>query len=512
MEPGVMNLYFSIDWRPIPDHDSYGHDIETAYLMLEAEDVLGRGHDPRTERMAKLLVDHGLAFGWDETYGGFYRDGTTFGAAEDRAKEWWVQVEGLNALLLMHERYGKQTDVYFKAFLQQWQFIKEHQLDAQDGGLYDTVERNGTPTNFIKARIWKAAYHDGRALLNVTERLRRLAQAKPVANFIPADNKNIQYTGRIDFSDAKQPKFWASGTYLRATFKGTYCDVVVADEQLYGTSHNYLDIVVDAGAPQRVRTSGPVTTIRAAEGLTYGPHTITVTKDTESGIGFVQFLGFNCDALLAPPKRPMRKLEFIGDSITCGSSIDVSQVACEKGAWYDQHNAYLSYGPVTARTLNAEWQVTAVSGIGLIHSCCGMTVTMPQVFDKLNARANQAAWDFSLYQPDAVTVCLGQNDGIQDMATFQQRYVDFIADIRRHYPRAKIVCLNSPMADGRLDAFLQQNLTEIVARVKRAGDQNVSSFFVTAQLNDGCGRHPSLAQHQLVAREVSSYLRTLLKW
>ena len=41
VQPGVMNLYFTNDWRPIPDHDSYGHDVETAYLMLEAERRVG---------------------------------------------------------------------------------------------------------------------------------------------------------------------------------------------------------------------------------------------------------------------------------------------------------------------------------------------------------------------------------------------------------------------------------------------------------------------------------------
>jgi cellobiose epimerase len=175
VEPGVMNLYFTTDWQAIPDHDSYGHDVETAYLMLEAESVLGQGHNPKTERMAKMLVDHGLTYGWDETYGGFYREGTTFGKTEDMMKEWWVQVEGLNALLLMHERYGRQTDIYFKAFQQQWQFIRDHQIDSEFRGLYELVKRDGSPTNYAKARMWKAAYHDGRALLNVTERLRKLA-------------------------------------------------------------------------------------------------------------------------------------------------------------------------------------------------------------------------------------------------------------------------------------------------------------------------------------------------
>jgi mannose/cellobiose epimerase-like protein (N-acyl-D-glucosamine 2-epimerase family) len=179
VEPGVMSLYFTADWRAVPDHDSYGHDVEAGYLMLEAEEALGRPHDPRTERMARLLVDHALAHGWDETYGGFYRDGTTFGQPEDKQKEWWVQVEGLNALLLMHERHGREADVYFEAFQKQWQFIKDYQIDPEFHGLYEMVGPDGAPTNTVKGRIWKAAYHDGRALLNVTERLRRLAEARP---------------------------------------------------------------------------------------------------------------------------------------------------------------------------------------------------------------------------------------------------------------------------------------------------------------------------------------------
>ena len=176
VQPGVMNLYFTNDWRPIPDHDSYGHDVETAYLMLEAEEVLGVTHDPRTERMARMLVDHALAYGWDSDMGGFYEEGTTFGKAEDKRKEWWVQFEGLNSLLLMHEKYGKETSVYFDAFLKQWQFIREHQIDPEFHGVYQVVGPDGTTENSTKGQIWKAAYHDGRGLLNVKARLKKLAE------------------------------------------------------------------------------------------------------------------------------------------------------------------------------------------------------------------------------------------------------------------------------------------------------------------------------------------------
>jgi len=178
VEPGVMNLYFTNDWRPIPDHDSYGHDVETAYLMLEAEDVLGVPHDPRTEHMAKMLVDHALAFGWDEKLGGFYGEGTTFGKPEEKSKDWWVEMEGLNALLLMHEKYGSRADAYFNAFQKQLDFIERYQRDEEFHGFYGRIGEDGRPLSTEKGQIWKAGYHDGRALLNVSERLRKLAGAK----------------------------------------------------------------------------------------------------------------------------------------------------------------------------------------------------------------------------------------------------------------------------------------------------------------------------------------------
>jgi mannobiose 2-epimerase len=97
------------------------------------------------------------------------------GKADNTNKEWWVEVEGLNALLMMHERYGKQTDVYFQRFLEQWHYIQLHQIDAQYGGLYNLTRANGTPLSQDKGAIWKGAYHDGRAFMNVSERLRKLA-------------------------------------------------------------------------------------------------------------------------------------------------------------------------------------------------------------------------------------------------------------------------------------------------------------------------------------------------
>lgn len=177
VEPGVMNLYFTNAWQAIPDHDSYGHDVETGYLMLETDEVLHHKASEQTERMAKMLVDHALAYGWDQANGGFFREGTTFGKPEDTLKEWWVECEGLNALLMMHERYGKQNPIYFQRFLEQWAFIKNHTIDSEYHGLYNLTQADGTPITPDKGSIWKAAYHDSRAFWNVRDRLRKLAEA-----------------------------------------------------------------------------------------------------------------------------------------------------------------------------------------------------------------------------------------------------------------------------------------------------------------------------------------------
>ncbi len=334
----------------------------------------------------------------------------------------------------------------------------------------------------------------------------------PTTRLFGADDKRIQYTGRVDFTDPKRPKFWSPGVYVQARFQGSDCAVVINDEVLYGTSHNYLEIAVDDRPPFRVQTQGASSTIPVARGLSPGAHTVTICKDTESGIGYLELVGFQCQGLLPLPPKPFRKLEFIGDSITCGASSDLSEKPCGQGQWYDQHNAYLSYGPTTARALGAQWQVTAVSGIGLMHSCCGMTITMPQVFGAMNLRDGTGAWDFRRYQPDAVTICLGQNDGEQDPAAFDAAYVAFIGQVRTAYPRAQIFCLSSPMADAPLTAYLKTNLTRIVDQVNRAGDKKVHTFFFPRSYNGGCGGHPDLAQHRLIAGELTAALKSTLHW
>ncbi|MCY3018787.1 MAG: AGE family epimerase/isomerase [Planctomycetota bacterium] len=178
--PGCLNLYFTPDWRPVPDHDSFGHDVETAYLLVEAAEALKEPEDAQTWKVARSLVDHALEWGWDEENGGFYDKGGAFTAAYAMDKIWWSQAEGLNALLLLHGRFGSSTDRYSKAFLKQWDFIWNHQVDHKYGEWYESVSREGrAKPGQAKGQIWKAAYHNGRTLMNVSAGLRRAAKDAP---------------------------------------------------------------------------------------------------------------------------------------------------------------------------------------------------------------------------------------------------------------------------------------------------------------------------------------------
>ena len=144
-------------------------------LLVEAAEALGQARRPEAPgSVARSLVDHALDWGWDARHGGFFDKGDSFGqAAYDTTKIWWTQAEGLNALLLMHRRYGDETPRYWDAFRKQWDFIDRHQIDHARGGWSWETLADGSPLGAPrKANQWKANYHTARAMMNVSTMLR----------------------------------------------------------------------------------------------------------------------------------------------------------------------------------------------------------------------------------------------------------------------------------------------------------------------------------------------------
>jgi lysophospholipase L1-like esterase len=329
--------------------------------------------------------------------------------------------------------------------------------------------------------------------------------------YYKASDKRFSFMGRGDFSNPDHPRFWTAAAQVTFSFKGTECTIDLTDEHLYNKNLNYIVLVVD-GKYSRFKLPAAENKLSVGDNLKDTIHTVVLSKCTETNIGYIQFNGVNCRELLKQPTPPKRKIECFGNSITCGTGSDQSLVACGKGDWQDQHNAYLSYGALTARALNAQYHLTSISGIGLIHSCCDMDIVMPQVYDKISLRENKHSWNFALYQPDVVTICLGQNDGIQNKEKFCSAYVDFIKTLRKVYPRTRFVLLTSPMADEKLLPVLKDYLTTVVNSLHNSGKKKVSKFFFSRSYNSGCDAHPNLKEHELIAKELTDYLRQLMHW
>ena len=193
-DKGYMNLFFTSDWTPISfkntskenikkhyylNHVSFGHDIEIAYLMLEASHALGLKNDSITLKKAKLLVDHTIKNGIDKEIGGLY-DGGYYYKNEDSIsiindkKNWWAQAEGLNSLLIMNDYFPDDELDYKAQFDNLWNYTKTYFIDNEFGGWYEWgIDKSPDSKTALKGHIWKSTYHNFRALTNCIKILKK---------------------------------------------------------------------------------------------------------------------------------------------------------------------------------------------------------------------------------------------------------------------------------------------------------------------------------------------------
>jgi mannobiose 2-epimerase len=189
---GYLQLFFTPDWKPVSfrdssetvirqnnklDYVSFGHDIETAYLMMEAAEALGMKDDPKTNEIAKKMVDHCLRNGWDKKTGGIYdeayyfKNKTGITVLAD-TKNWWAQAEALNTLLIMSEMYPNDQMHYLDYFKKQWHYIDTYLVDHEYGDWYaGGLDKEPQQKTALKSHIWKASYHNFRSLSNCIKRL-----------------------------------------------------------------------------------------------------------------------------------------------------------------------------------------------------------------------------------------------------------------------------------------------------------------------------------------------------
>ncbi len=185
---GFLKLYFHPDWTQVTDeelhgfsregnsptnHITFGHDVETAFLLYEAAGALHIIDNELFQKMKKM-VDHAIQHGWDKKYGGLF-DGGKYVDGEvaiiNDHKQWWAQAEALNAFLLMHRIFPDDT-IYMQKFEEQWAYVNEYLIDHEHGGWYIyglDVGHQFSESN--KVSIWKGSYHTVRAMVHCLEML-----------------------------------------------------------------------------------------------------------------------------------------------------------------------------------------------------------------------------------------------------------------------------------------------------------------------------------------------------
>lgn len=336
---------------------------------------------------------------------------------------------------------------------------------------------------------------------------------------ISAADAKIQYTGRIDFSQPTAPKISWPGSSIAANFTGSYLAVTLDDQW----GKNYFNVFIDDdfAHPTIIQLEKGEKKYVIATKLSNGEHKFLLTKRTEGEEGATQFKGVELAdkaALLNPPARLKRKIEFFGDSITSG----MGNESADDGPDHllKDKNNFMAYDAITARNLQAELHVTAQSGIGILVSW--FPFIMPQFYDQLSAVGNNdSLWNFSSWTPDVVVINLFQNDAwlidrehrMNPVPTDEQRvqaYSDFVKTIRGKYPGAFIVCALGSMDAAKAGSKWPGYIMTAVARIMTDNPQEK----IDTILFDftGYGGHPRVKQHIANAEKLTAFIRQKMHW
>lgn len=262
-------------------------------------------------------------------------------------------------------------------------------------------------------------------------------------------------------------------------------------------------------------------------GLAKARHVVRILKLSEAMMSGV-VLGSICiesdsEPVPTPPKDKL--IEFVGDSITCGYSIDTDDefwsfsTACE--------NASEAYAYVAAQALDTDFSMVSYSGHGIISGYTPDSEVKAEdgllppyyeliaksVFDYKGLNPENYRWSFDR-EPDVIVINLGTNDSSYTadvpakISEYEDEYLRFLTVVRKNNPNAHIICALGMMGDSLYPA-----VERVVGKYSETYDTNISAFHMTPMNNevDGIGGdyHPSRASHKKAAAELTEELR---KW
>lgn len=332
---------------------------------------------------------------------------------------------------------------------------------------------------------------------------------------IDKNNELIQYNGRIDFSNESRAMLTWAGSSIKIKFKGTGVKVLLQTKN----SHVDLDIVLDSDSMFVLKVDSAKQWFTLVSNLQDTEHTVEVFKRTNNGD--LWFYGFQLDenAELLKQKKRKKIIEFIGDSITQGSSINDTINDNWRGLFSDN---YFTYAAVTARHFDAQYYCIAQGGVGLMVG--GNTLIMDELYYRYNIRDAKSQWNFSKVQPDIVVINLFENDcsifNNMDHPHFIKRigkekpnedyiinaYIKFVENIRSNYPNAKVICSLGSMSAVKEGSPWAGYVEKAVEKIN-----SKDVYFCLFPYKNSSG-HPKVKDHRVMADTLINFIERNNIW
>jgi lysophospholipase L1-like esterase len=292
------------------------------------------------------------------------------------------------------------------------------------------------------------------------------------------------------------------GLYFEARFEGQSVYFKV------GAGEVILRVRVDDAAVATLEKPAPGT--YEVAGLSKQPHSVRIEALTESQAGANVFGGF----FYAKPTRPLppmgrpKQIEFIGDSHTVGYGNTSTTRDCNSEAVWKTTDNSQAFGARMARHYDADYQVNAISGRGIVRNYGGgagdpLPDAYPFVLLDHSTRYVDAAW-----RPQVMVIALGTNDFTTALkpgekwksreelhADYEATYLRFLEGLRARNPAAFMIVWATEMAEGEIAS----EAGKVVARLQSAGDQRITFVPVNGLAMTGCDWHPSVADDETIA-------------
>lgn len=337
-------------------------------------------------------------------------------------------------------------------------------------------------------------------------------------------NKTFLYQGRVEKLQDDKVVLIGTASSVSFNFTGNDCSIALQSVDAY-EHHNYVSLVLDGKYIGKIRIEkGAVQSFPIKITSNKKEHHLEIYKNTEAHTGGVLFAGTTAK-LTSISFKKKKKIEFIGDSITCGAASDSSDIPCDQGEYYDHHNSYYAYGPTLSRAIDVNYLVSSVSGIGMYRNWNdenSEVAIMPEVYQNLYLTKDKSKprYDF-VFQPDLISIALGTNDfsggdGKKERLPFNpdkyvSNYVNFIKMLYEHNPNAQIVITNSPMVNGANAIVFEECLTKVKnAFADDKKHKEIKIFKFKPMTPHGCLGHPDVADQKIMADQYGQFLKKLL--